>query len=416
MKPFVSQKDQDILKRLAEVVAKSAENPIQTERMQLWDHCNQLTPIRPVVYADPQNGWEELIESTELECESGFARDLEYQLRQKVFRIHNIPDDFFILPEVKIGLAVHKSSYGVENLVNRSAQRNGAYKIVPAINNEEDFQKLKKVELSIDWEDTAARMEVAHEIFDGILNVRLTKVNFIRCGLTRVLVHLRGLDQMMYDLYDHPDWIHRLMRFLMEEQIREYQFYQDNNALDMNTCYDGSNGSGGLTYQTLFPQKADGVMMSDMMAWGESQEFVTVGPDQFEEFVFQYQQPILNMFGIVDYGCCEPLDNKYDIIMKGLPKLRSIAVSPWANKELAAKKIGNRYVYVYKPNPAYICCEQPDYEAAKKDITEAIQIAQACGCPMHIVMKDTSTFCHDKQRITKWSKMAHEVVERFYYR
>lgn len=34
---------------------------------------------------------------------------------------------------------------------------------------------------------------------------------------------------------------------------------------------------------------------------------------------------------------------------------------------------------------------------------------------MHIVMKDTSTFFHDRRRIGKWTAMAHEIAERYYY-
>ena len=55
--------------------------------------------------------------------------------------------------------------------------------------------------------------------------------------------------------------------------------------------------------------------------WGfcESQETVGVSPKMFEEFVFAYQLPILDRFGLNIYGCCEPLDRRFDIVKRISP-------------------------------------------------------------------------------------------------
>ena len=88
--------------------------------------------------------------------------------------------------------------------------------------------------------------------------------------------------------------------------------------------------------------------------------------------------------------------------------MRWISVSPWADRELNAQKIGGDYVYVYKPNPSHICSPTPDWPAAEREIRDTLDIAR--GCPIHIVMKDTHTFHHQPQRITRWSEMASRVV------
>jgi hypothetical protein len=136
---------------------------------------------------------------------------------------------------------------------------------------------------------------------------------------------------------------------------------------------------------------------------------VGVGPDQFDEFVLQYQLPLLRRFGLVDYGCCERLDGKLDLLIEKIPNLRWVAVSAWADREKMAGKIGNRYVYVYKPNPSYLCAPQPDWEQAERDIRQTLEIAG--NCPMHIVMKDTNTFCGQPERITQWAQLAARIVK-----
>ena len=133
-----------------------------------------------------------------------------------------------------------------------------------------------------------------------------------------------------------------------------------------------------------------------------------MGPEQFDEFVLRYQLPLLSRFGLVDYGCCEALDNKFDLLIENIPRPRWLSVSPWADRELAAEKIGRNYVYVYKPNPTHICIPEPDWQEAEREIRETLTIAR--GCTMHIVMKDTHTFCNSPERITQWTEMASRIV------
>ena len=151
------------------------------------------------------------------------------------------------------------------------------------------------------------------------------------------------------------------------------------------------------------------VRMKNMFIWAESQESVGVGPKQFDEFVLAYQIPLMNRFGMVDYGCCEPLDHKLDVLMRKVPHLRWLAVSPWSDRKLCAEKMGTKYVYVYKPNPSRICSMTPAWDAAEQDIRETLKIAN--GCPIHIVMKDTSTFHGEAARTTRWCEMAVRIAK-----
>ncbi len=78
-----------------------------------------------------------------------------------------------------------------------------------------------------------------------------------------------------------------------------------------------------------------------MWGFAESQETTQVSPDHFEEFVFPYQLPILERFGLNCYGCCEPLHLKLDYLRK-IPRLRRISMSPWVDLDIAAANIGDK--------------------------------------------------------------------------
>ena len=400
----------DLAKRVADIAAA----PEEDRKARLWTACNDLQPERPMIFADPQNGWKELLDAwLRVECDEPLRAEVERRLRILLIRHEHVPDDFPIRNTFDVPIAYSGAGYddyGPPLHVSRTGNRDGAYRIEPVIRSEADMSKLRPRPIRLDLGETDRTARRVEDIIGDILHVRKVGRSRWRYGLTRVLIHMRGLQNMMLDMYDNPGLLHRLMEFLRDDFMRELDLFEREGAIALNNTPDNVTGSGGLSPTTALP--ADGflgtVRAGDCVCWGESQETVGVGPAQFEEFVLQYQLPLLERFGLVDYGCCEPLDQKLDLLLREIPHLRWVSVSPWANRELCAQKLDKRYVYVYKPNPARICAPQPDWQGAEREIRETIRMAR--GCPMHIVMKDTHTFCNEPARITEWCRMAARVV------
>jgi hypothetical protein len=401
--------ERQVLRRLAEQVTEIAALPLQAERAALWQAMNGLHPARPLVLADPQNGWSELVPETALECSQPLLRGWELGLRRSIFRHQHIHDDWPITSAFDVQWVVEASGYGLQETQVRSEVQ-GSYTWDAPLKAEADLEKLHPRQIAVNHAQTAINSALAQDILGDLLSVHLTGEAMCRVKLTRVLIHLRGLQQMMLDMYDNPALLHRLMAFLRDDFLNEWLLYEQEGVLTLNNRPDSVMGSGSLGHTTLLPA-ADfnhQVRMQDMWCWGESQETVGVGPQQFDEFVLQYQLPLMNRFGLVDYGCCEPLDNKFDLLIQQIPRLRSVAVSPWCSRKIAAEKLGDRYVYVWKPNPSLICSPQPNFTAAEQDIRDTLSIAR--GCNVVVVMKDTSTFHHEPWRITRWTDIASQLV------
>ena len=144
--------------------------------------------------------------------------------------------------------------------------------------------------------------------------------------------------------------------------------------------------------------------MKDLWGFGESQEFVQVGPEHWYEFVLQYQLPILERFAINHYGCCEPLHQKFELLVRHVPRLRRVSVSPWWDPADAAAKLTDRYIFSWKPNPAMICAPAVNWDAVEKATRETLAVAR--GCCVEMIMKDTHTFAGDPARIERWSRIA----------
>jgi hypothetical protein len=215
---------------------------------------------------------------------------------------------------------------------------------------------------------------------------------------------------MMMDMYDEPQLLHELMALLRDSTLSELDTYEREGVLTLNNGPTDYVGSGGLGCTDELPaDDFDGrVRCKDLWVLGESQEFVGVGPEQFYEFALQYQLPLLDRFGLVCYGCCEPLDRKFDLITKHIPKLRRVSVAPWCNRALAAEKLADRYIYSWKPNPSMICSPTVDYDAVERVTRETIETAR--GCCLEMVMKDTHTVHGDAERFTRWSEIASRLA------
>ena len=147
--------------------------------------------------------------------------------------------------------------------------------------------------------------------------------------------------------------------------------------------------------------------------WGfcESQETVGVSPKLFEEFVFAYQLPILERFGLNIYGCCEPLDRRFDIIER-IPRLRKVTVSPWSDVARMAERLGRDYVYTRKVNPADIAQPTIDEEQIREGLRDTLRATSRNRCPVEILMRDVLTLSGNPANIIRWTQIAREEAER----
>jgi hypothetical protein len=118
----------------------------------------------------------------------------------------------------------------------------------------------------------------------------------------------------------------------------------------------------------------------------------------------------MKQFGLVAYGCCEDLTNKIGLL-KQIPNLRRIAVSPFANVRKCAEQIGKDYVLSYRPSPADMVAYDFEPDRIRSIL---IRDLQACrGCHVDITLKDVETVQGDVERIRKWVQVARHVTEDF---
>jgi hypothetical protein len=140
-----------------------------------------------------------------------------------------------------------------------------------------------------------------------------------------------------------------------------------------------------------------------------AQIFSTVSPAMHQEFEIDYSARWYERFGLGYYGCCEPLDEKIDII-RNLPHVRKISMSPWVDEERGAEQIGQDFVFSRKPNPAFLAWDEWEPEAVEQDLRDTQEKCNRYGCPFEFILKDISTVCYQPQRLWEWVDIAMKVV------
>jgi hypothetical protein len=209
---------------------------------------------------------------------------------------------------------------------------------------------------------------------------------------------------------DYPDELHRYMAILRDGTQARLDFLESNNLLSQNS--DGSYvGSGGFGWSQELPQAdfTGHVRCQDMWGFAESQETTLVSPSMFGEFILPYQLPILERFGLNCYGCCEPLDKRWEYV-KRVPRLRRVSVSAWASVPAMAEKLSANYIFSWKPNPADLAMSSFPEDRIRAEMRA--MMATTRNCRVEVIMKDNNTINHDPTRPVRWVKLAREEAER----
>ncbi|MCS7222700.1 MAG: hypothetical protein RML36_09915 [Anaerolineae bacterium] len=404
----------DLFKRQREI----AQDPVMEERRRLWTEHASLRSRRPMILAETSGVLDEIVPVSSLRCQEEWARTIERSLRELIFRYESVGDDFVIEPRIRYGWFVEIGDFGVQ-VERRRAENNGrlgSYRVDPPIKDlDRDLDRLHFRSLRVDREKTAAWAALLEEQFGDILPVINRGWYWWTTGLTIVAIDLIGLEQLMLAMIENPAGLHRLMAFLRDEMLHYLDWFEREGLLSLNN-EDDYIGSGSIGYTSELPapdwQPGQPVRLCDMWGLAESQETVGVSPRMFEEFVFQYQYPIITRFGLSYYGCCEPLHTRIKII-KRLPNLRRVSVSPWCNQEIMADELGKDYIFCRKPSPTLISTAVWDEEAIREDLRTTLRIAR--GCPLELVMKDVHTLYDQPWRLGRWVQLAREVCAEFGY-
>jgi len=408
----VQTADRTILRELARRVAEIAALPLMSERKRLWRRHNSLRPVRPMVLVFPEGSWNELLPPSAIRCADETARHIEWELRSRIYQYEHFDSDNVVEREYAVHKVIRNSGWGLEPRWHPSGQEKGARGFDPVILEPQDLRKLRPPVITYDEPETQRRLSLAREIFGDILDVRLRGVCHVSFHAMNLYTGLRGLEQVMLDMYENPGMLHEAMAFLEQGYRGLIRQYQEQNLLDLNndSTYHSSGGVGYIDDLPAPGYDPARVRPCDMWASAEAQELAQVSPEQHEEFVLQYERRLLEPFGLNGYGCCEDLTAKLDQVLR-IPRLRRVSISPWANVALCAAKLGGRCIFSWKPHPSHLVGRFAP-EAIEDYLAQTARLAREHGCVLEMILKDTHTCENRPERFDEWCRRARRAIAR----
>ncbi|MFZ2657280.1 MAG: hypothetical protein WAX69_20260 [Victivallales bacterium] len=402
-----------IIRELARQVMEAAANPKYEARRKLWTAHNSLKHTRPLVQVHCGRYAAFQYELIKHECADPLYRDIEFQLRHNLFTDW-IDDDSILHPWVRVGAVFSDPGWGIHAMhVPSSDGAAGAYKLAdePGITPADVIsKKMRQPRHVIDEAATHANAQRACDAVGDLIPVvcdRTTQYISFGADISYTLGQFLGMERLMMHMYDDPAWMHELLAFLRDGILAvhaEAEKAGDFTAISqVNQAEPYADGTA--------PFVPNGGPLERKRLWGffAAQEYALISPEMHEEFLFRYQLPIMEKFGLVAYGCCEDLTRKMDML-RHLKNLRRIAVTPWADVAACARQIEDKYVISWRPNPAPIC-QGLDLPSAARTLRDGL--AACAGCHVDITLKDIQTVQNEPGRLKEWAHLAKTIAEEY---
>ncbi|MHB0999910.1 MAG: uroporphyrinogen decarboxylase/cobalamine-independent methonine synthase family protein [Armatimonadota bacterium] len=398
--------DIKILRDLAARYMEVCSNPEQDVRRDLWRRHNSLKQTQPLIYVRAF-AWGEMPES-KCECADPFFRAFENFFRYNLFW-DSLKDDSIFEPWVTVPAVYKSAGWGLQIDRKVSDVQRGSYKVDYPIKELDDISKMQVPRHEIDEQKTSENYGKLSDAIGDIITVNLDRGPAYRmwtADLSTDLGLLRGIEHFMMDMVINPEWLHRLVKFMADGVLKAQD--EAEAAGDWGLC---AHQNQAMPYAEELPDPAanvNGIGRNQLWGYMAAQEFVGVSPAMHEEFLLRYQLPILKKFGLVAYGCCEDLTRKIDMLRQ-IPNLRRIAVSPFADAAKCADQIGRDYVISYRPSPTDMVGYGFDLDRINSILRRDLEACK--DCHVDITLKDVETVQGDPTRVRRWVEVTRQVID-----
>lgn len=318
--------DLEINRLVEEVIEMSRETRMIWLR-DFWErfYCFQEAEKVPVTVAgsaweaSPFNfhGWSRLLNWNMIDVFEDPEKYLRFILEATLYRFHEFEDDTALTLSIPIsfGTVLESSLYGIKPMFRvdtdpwPGTQSQGVESI---IQKEEDLEGLEYP----DFYNSGLMPRVHHfyrkikELVNGRLEVVFPL--FDR-GPWGIACDLMGIRNIIIGVFQHPDFIHKLMDFIVESKIR------------------------------LLRQREKFLGVKEDVLAGLGNDEVNcdfISPWIYREFIFPHEQKLVNSYreGLFYYHSCGNLTP----ILKDIAKLKGLKllhISPWTDFKMAVEEV-----------------------------------------------------------------------------
>lgn len=404
----IPEKDREIIRNLAYRKLELANSSENERILKQWKALEEGRREDPTVRLLFSNFCDEVI-TPRMQCTSDLGRDLEWQLLCSMVGRELFDDDTPISPTFEVYWNTWCVPFATRPDITRSAK---GYHINPVIIDlEEDFDKLQFGSFGVDREATKRRVELVQDTIGDILPARMTMWS-LTSNIANRLVMLMGMENYYLAMYDYPELLHQIMDKATSIHEAYYDFLEREQLLLPTNGISPIHQESFAFTKELPTDKA--VKTTDVWGFLESQETTATSPAMYGEFVYPYQQRLVERYGLLSYGCCERVDDLWEDYLCKWKNLRKLSVSPFNNERRVGEYLrGSNVVYYSKPRAEFVTnrgpLDEPALRAYFKEVCEC-----ASGCLFEMAQREVGTIYGDYERGRRYVQIAKECVQEYW--
>ncbi|MCL2833728.1 MAG: hypothetical protein FWD78_11210 [Treponema sp.] len=432
---MITGKDRERLRALANKQLEYAKSPATKNIIIKWQALAKGQRQEPIVRMSFGAYRDEIIYPRMI-CGGEFARRIEETLLANMAGRELFDDDSVTPDYYPKFWETSFNLWGIDvksSFLSDPNSKKLAYHIDPVIKNlGDDFSRFSKGTYSADKKKTYDEIDEINNCIGDILPVKITMA-CLNGSVTNKLVRLMGMENMYLAMMDYPDEFHAVMRMACEGYEEYFAWLAAERLLCPTTggqplnqdtyCYTDELPTG----QADLPPGQDSVLIPDSVCapnltlgakqvWGymDSQESAAISPDMYGEFVFPYLSRIASGFGLLSYGCCEPVHPIWDKYLSTLSNLRRVSVSAWCDEEFMGERLrGSRIVFHRKPKSHFLVLNNPLDENEITAYFKKTALA-ARGCMLEVTQREVSTIHSDTARVRKYLNIIRGTLDKYW--
>ena len=193
------------------------------------------------------------------------------------------------------------------------------------------------------------------QVYDGILPVRKVGQTHIWFTPWDYLIRWWGIEEAMIDMIERPELVHAGVERMVDAWMAELDQFVAQNLLVAGLRQHADRLRRLRLHAASCPAAIttpSRVQPHNMWGCSNAQIFSEVSPRMHWEFALKHDLRWLSRWGLTYYGCCEPLDQKIDILRR-IPNLRKISVSPWCNTRAGDREDRRRLRHQPQAQPGH---------------------------------------------------------------
>ncbi|MDR1174442.1 MAG: hypothetical protein LBK83_03070 [Treponema sp.] len=413
--PPISKVEIAHLRELAKKQLEYSKLPVMDERKTLWYLHNKVSGVRPMVVMEEGTFINDILPKQF--CSHPVAVSIERQINQ-VIAAYEIFDDDKVVPDFfPVYFDIDVDFLGLK--INCSyADNSVGFHLNPIFETiEEGLPIIKPSVFFYNKEKTEEYENIVSDILDGILPVVYKNgFNVWSNNPPAILLNMMGMENMFTAMISESDKFKYVIKLITDDIKRCLRWQEENKLITINNNNDYM-GSGSYCFTDELPASSYAGTVRSIDTWGflSGQEAVGISPEHFHEYFYSSFEELSKEFGLLYWGCCEPVHGIWDKSLSRISNLRKISISNWCDEGAMADRLtGKKIIYSRKPSPNFTGIKAEfDEELFTSYIKRTAEICKG-KCKTEFIFRDIYSLHGNIGKTRKIVDITRRIAETMY--